>query len=299
MSTTKPIWFKGWIEPESEASLENPPQYPYNHATQTESGHLFELDDTPGRERVRLQHRSGTFTEIHSNADEVHKIFGDGYEIVLKNKNVLINGHCNITINGDATVNIQGDKIERISGDYIQHVEGDYTQVVEGKSNILCQSDMRIGADTGFTGELTLIAGDHVEVSSDLQVKQNLTATKIYSKSSVDAASGMSAGLEGFATTGGIMSGFTVGAAKIASPGVLVVEGGIMVVPGASALPGTIFASGSITSLISVIAPLGEFIDMNAVWMTDVINTAIQNRHIHPTPKGPSGPPIPFGLIGF
>ena len=38
-------------------------QYPYNHATYTESGHLFELDDTREFERVSLQHRLGTYFE--------------------------------------------------------------------------------------------------------------------------------------------------------------------------------------------------------------------------------------------
>lgn len=101
---TKPSFFSGWTEPESAANKDTPPQAPYNHVTATESGHSFEMDDTPKRERVRLQHRSGTFIEMHPNGDEVHKVYGDGYEITIKDKNVLIEGNCNITVNGPCTL---------------------------------------------------------------------------------------------------------------------------------------------------------------------------------------------------
>jgi hypothetical protein len=37
--------------------------YPYNKSTHTESGHVFEVDDTPGEERLHTYHRTGTYTE--------------------------------------------------------------------------------------------------------------------------------------------------------------------------------------------------------------------------------------------
>ena len=58
-----------WTEPESAANADNQPVYPYNDVTQTESGHFMEMDDTPGAERIRLQHRTGTFTEIQADGN--------------------------------------------------------------------------------------------------------------------------------------------------------------------------------------------------------------------------------------
>ena len=69
----QPSFFKGWTEPESAANTDYPPDYPYNQVMQSASGHLFEMDDSRGRERVRLTHRTGTFIEMHPNGDEVHK----------------------------------------------------------------------------------------------------------------------------------------------------------------------------------------------------------------------------------
>ena len=113
--------FDTWTEPESAANTNigadgtaYVPLYPYNHVTQTESGHSFEMDDTPTRERIRLQHRSGTFTEMHPNGSVVQKIYGNGYEIIANDKNVLVKGVCNITVEGDAHFHVKGDKIEKV-----------------------------------------------------------------------------------------------------------------------------------------------------------------------------------------
>ena len=88
--TTKPDFVSAWTEPESAANTDYQPIYPYNNVTQTKGGHSLEMDDTPTRERIRIQHGKGTFLEMHPNGDEVHKILGDGYEIILKDKNMLV-----------------------------------------------------------------------------------------------------------------------------------------------------------------------------------------------------------------
>jgi hypothetical protein len=271
----KPDFDRGWTEPESQATAENPPQYPYNNVTQTESGHSFEMDDTPGRERVRLQHRSGTFTETHSDGTQVTKIVGEGYEIVAKDKNILIKGHCNITIEGDATMHVKGNKYERIDGNLEQEIRGDLTQVVKGKSKILSEDDMTIGANAGALGSITISTGDHVYLNSDLAIAGELTADKITSMTRVDAGTGVSAGPLGFVSVlGGLSLGIPV------------------------AVPFCVYALGSVNAVttvnaaISVNAPMGNFGLMTAILMTDTINTNFYNTHIHKAPRGWTSPPI-------
>ena len=86
----KPSFVTTWIEPESAANTNYQPVYPYNNVTQTKGGHSFEMDDTPTRERIRLQHGKGTFVEMHPNGDQVTKIIRDGYTIILGDHNVAI-----------------------------------------------------------------------------------------------------------------------------------------------------------------------------------------------------------------
>jgi hypothetical protein len=272
--TQKPPSDRGWLEPESAANDETPPKYPYNRVTQTPSGHSFEMDDTPTRERVRLQHRTGTFIEMHPNGDEVHKVYGDGYEITIKDKNVLIEGHCSVTINGDSIINVKGDKIEKVEGDYRLEVLGDMTTYVHKNTTIASDSNMTIGAGSAAgLGSIRLVTGDAVYVSGDMSVAGDFTADLITSLTRVDAGTGVNAGPLGFVSlTGGLSIGF----------------------PGA--LAGNIICIGYINAGISVNSPLGFFGTMTAVWMTDVINKTIYSTHFHIAKGGPTTPPL-FPMI--
>lgn len=111
---------KTWNEPSAKSDA--PTFYPFNHVHESECGHVHEVDDTPGGERLLEQHISGTFTEIHPTGDKVVKVVGKNYEIIVSDSNILIEGDLNVTVNGN--------KNELIKGDYVLEVEGDsYTKI--------------------------------------------------------------------------------------------------------------------------------------------------------------------------
>ena len=213
-TTSEPQAFDGFTEPESAANTNYQPVYPYNNVTQTPSGHSFELDDTPTRERVRLQHKSGTFLEMHPNGNEVHKIYGKGYTITLGDHNISIgvdgqtSNKCNIVVHGDVNLNVKGDFTQEVDGDYKLHVKGNYKQTVDKITSVTSVGDMKIvaGAAPGV-GAVRISAGDHVFVDSDLNVRGEIMATKITSKTRVDALIGMNAGIAGLVTLGGVSVG--------------------------------------------------------------------------------------------
>lgn len=196
-----------WTEPESAANTEYQPVYPYNNIQQTESGHSFELDDTPGRERVRLQHRSGTFTEIHPNGDEVHKIVGNGYEIISNGKNVLVKGVCNITVQGDSILNVEGDSYSQVNGTVYQNVKGDVKQVVQGNATQTVNGDFDINA----SGDISLGAST-VRINADLYVRGDIgTSQSIQADGNIGAKLSVSAN-KSVETTGYIIAGTTIDA---------------------------------------------------------------------------------------
>ena len=82
--------------------------YPFNKVHYTESGHMIEMDDSVGGERLAVSHRSGTFYEIHKDGTEVHRVVNDNYTVICKDDNVYIGGKCNIKILGDANIDIDG-----------------------------------------------------------------------------------------------------------------------------------------------------------------------------------------------
>ena len=238
-----------WTEPESAANTDYQPVYPYNNITLTESGHSFEMDDTPARERVRLQHRSGTFIEMHPNGDEVHKVYGDGYEIVIKNKNVLIKGVCNITVEGDCNMQVLGNFNHSVKGDYNLEVAGKMKQRVVGDISLSSDEDISITANENFGGAVRIAAADNVTISSDLVVGGSIAGDIISAETRINAGTGVYAG------------------------------------------PLGVYSLGPITSLVSMQAPVATFGLMTAVLMTDTVNTNIYKTHIHPAPRGITGPP--------
>lgn len=67
--------------------------YPYNHVHQTESGHIIEMDDTPGKERLHRYHRAGTFEEIGALGQRVMKVANENFNIILSNDYTAVKGN--------------------------------------------------------------------------------------------------------------------------------------------------------------------------------------------------------------
>ena len=105
---------------------------PYNQVTETESGHVIELDDTPTAERINIAHRKGTYIEIRPDGTKVTKVVADDYEIIAGDNYVNIKGNCNITVEGNLNLYVNGDVTEKVDGNIKQTVGGNVTQDVSG-----------------------------------------------------------------------------------------------------------------------------------------------------------------------
>ena len=271
-----------FTEPPSPADPDHPPLYPHNQTWDGESGHSIQLDDTPGRERVCIQHgKSKNFIEMHPNGDQVVKVFGENFDITIGKKNVYVTGDCNSVVNGDCNM--------QVNGDYNQEVNGDYNLAVKGKMNvrgvkdisISGDSDVSISANEKFGGALRLSAAQSLNLGSDLYINGSITCDTLTAESRVNAGMGVYAGPYGFTSS---LGGLSLGIPTPATP---------------VATPGCINIIGSMTALGSVNAPVGNFLKLNAGLAThgisssilgaDLINDIFYNLHIHPTPKGPSG----------
>jgi uncharacterized protein YcbK (DUF882 family) len=133
---------EAWDEPESAYRGE----YPYNKVTQTESGHIIEIDDTPGSERIHIYHRAGTYVEIDANGSVIKRTKGSSYEIIDRNGKISIAGRADISINGACNIFVGNDA----------NIE------VEGDVNLTCHND--ITAQAG--GTLNLSATEEVNITS-------------------------------------------------------------------------------------------------------------------------------------
>ena len=100
------------------------PSYPFNKVVETEGGHLFEIDDTPGNERFSRFHMSGTNEEFQQNGNKTLTVVGSNYTVVYGSDNIYIKGQANITVDGDLR--------QLVKGNYHLEVNGNKTEVVRG-----------------------------------------------------------------------------------------------------------------------------------------------------------------------
>lgn len=103
-----------WAEKASGAA----PKYPYNKVMQTPAGHIVEIDDTSGAERLHIYHKSGTFVEFHPDGSYVTHVKGIANQIVHKDYNIYVKGNVNLNVDGNMTETIKGNKTSNITGNY-------------------------------------------------------------------------------------------------------------------------------------------------------------------------------------
>jgi len=141
--------------------------YPYNHVYESESGHIREVDDTPGAQRIHERHRTGTSYEIDSAGNKTDIIKGDHYTLLSDNKQVSIGGNSDISIDGrskifinksagannhydiqigaGANVNIQVDNgdvnLVTVTGKINMNAGGDMNVLVGGNYNLVVEGN--------------------------------------------------------------------------------------------------------------------------------------------------------------
>jgi hypothetical protein len=128
------------------------PSYPFNKVVETEGGHLFEIDDTPGNERFSRFHMSGTNEEFQQNGNKTLTVVGSNYTVVYGSDNIYIKGQANITVDGDLR--------QLVKGNYHLEVNGNKTEVVRGSR----QSKIGQSEHTEITQDFaSVVGGNYVQ----------------------------------------------------------------------------------------------------------------------------------------
>lgn len=135
-------------------------KYPYNKVTVTESGHEIHIDDTPGKERIRISHKDGTFVEVSAGGKMISHVVGNEQkynksgvtETVDHNKDSKVEGHSrNLTGGGSHGEN---------TGDGGAVYGGHFTIVVGGSAKIAIAGD----AYMGVAGDMNINAGGNMNM---------------------------------------------------------------------------------------------------------------------------------------
>ena len=145
----------------SEPAVPYKATYPHNHVYESEGGHLREVDDTPGSERLHERHSSGTGYEVHPDGTKVTRVKKDNYDLttgdhyahIKGNHSTTVDGGVRVFVNADASTDDQNYTIQvgKNANVNIQVDAGNVNVITKGSGDINLLSDRNINMETkGF-----------------------------------------------------------------------------------------------------------------------------------------------------
>jgi hypothetical protein len=140
------------------------PLYPKNQVFHSESGHVFEVDDTPGTERTLDFHKSGTYTEIDANGNETITVVGTKYMVTIGSEHLYVKG----TGGGGYQLTVEGDVRQYVKGNYHLEVEGNKTEYIHGHRQSKILGTDHLDTEKYLETVKTSLSGHPSQVESDV-----------------------------------------------------------------------------------------------------------------------------------
>ena len=146
--------------------------YPHNHVYESEAGHIREIDDTPGKERIHERHSSGSGYEIHPDGSKVTRVKQDNYTLTTNDDFVHIKGNSSTTVDGGIRVFVNAD------GSTDDH---NYTIQVGNNANVNIQVDKGDVNVVTTQGNINLKSGKniHMDATQGIYMKSKLVSAEI------------------------------------------------------------------------------------------------------------------------
>jgi hypothetical protein len=137
--------------------LQSPSIFPFNQANETPSGHSFELDDTPGGERILIKHNTGAGVEMKADGSVVVvsksnriEVVGADHSVIVQGRgdvvydgdmNLTVNGNYNLKVNGNYNIDVGANCNNSVHGTYITETGDVHSTVVRGNKDVKVYGD--------------------------------------------------------------------------------------------------------------------------------------------------------------
>lgn len=123
------------------------PQYPFNTVYASLSGHMMEFDDTPGSERVNIEHKTGTKYEVNPGGTRVERVSGNAYQFYQNASYTAVDGDNFVTTVGDYRLKTTSDMCIHADGSIMILSHNDRAEIVAGEYKVLAGETIRIKAN--------------------------------------------------------------------------------------------------------------------------------------------------------
>jgi len=107
--------------------------YTQCNTKETASGHIIQYDDTLGRERVLIKHRSGSGLEMRPDGTILVSSTNKHVLTVAADQTIIVEGNANLIYNGNLNVDVIGDYTMNIGGNYNIDVMGNVQEKLKGR----------------------------------------------------------------------------------------------------------------------------------------------------------------------
>jgi len=108
-------------------------QYGMADIRETASGHVIELNDTPGGERILFRHKTGAGIEVRPDGTVLVVSTKNKVEVCHGSNEVIVEGEANLTYKGNLTLDVTGD-FNVNCRDYNVHARGSKTEQIDNNS---------------------------------------------------------------------------------------------------------------------------------------------------------------------
>lgn len=145
-------------------------QYPYNYVFKTPAGHVVEFDNTPGGERIRLYHPSGTQWEINESGTMATKIVGTDSSFVSGNAQRVVKGGATTIVEGLSHHQYNKSSNWIFKDDVVEIVKKSKKSFITGGWEIESGGQYSLNAgnvEIESVGSIKLIAASAVNIATD------------------------------------------------------------------------------------------------------------------------------------
>ena len=143
-------------------------QYPENQVKETASGHIVEYDDTNGRERVMIRHRTGSGVEMRADGTVILSSANNTLRIVAANEKVIVEGDGEVVYNGNLKMRVAGDFDLEVGGDFNVNVTGNKEETI--KSSLIQSISKNKTMTVGENKAETILGVDALTVLKDKDI---------------------------------------------------------------------------------------------------------------------------------
>lgn len=206
-----------WVPEDTRILFKEPPssykgQYPYVQTMATEGGHIQEFDNTPGQERYRLIHPTGSYDETAPDGRRTIKSVADAYYMTQADCSTMIGGDNKVNVGGNEVKYNMADVRRQTDGNETIFIRGNDTKTVEGDGTLHVKGNIKIIVEGDADIEVQGNAKSHVVGNHEYTVDGNLT-WKIAGTVDIDVGGSWT---EKFASMNSVASGqYTIDGSRI------------------------------------------------------------------------------------